>query len=63
MLRVDARSKTQGESLPCLWLQMLYLKKGKKLDKFEARSVDGIFFGYASHLEHIVCSILKLTKS
>jgi hypothetical protein len=25
------------------------LKKVKKLDKFEARSVDGIFFGYASH--------------
>jgi hypothetical protein len=25
------------------------LKKGKELDKFEARSVDGIFFGYASH--------------
>jgi hypothetical protein len=25
------------------------LKKGKNLDKFEARSVDGIFFGYASH--------------
>jgi hypothetical protein len=25
------------------------LKKGKKLDKFEARSADGIFFGYASH--------------
>jgi hypothetical protein len=25
------------------------LKKGKKLDKFEARSVDVIFFGYASH--------------
>jgi hypothetical protein len=25
------------------------LKKRKKLDKFEARSVDGIFFGYASH--------------
>jgi hypothetical protein len=25
------------------------LKKGKKLHKFEARSVDGIFFGYASH--------------
>jgi hypothetical protein len=25
------------------------LKKGKKLDKFEARSVDGIFFCYASH--------------
>jgi hypothetical protein len=24
------------------------LKKGKNLDKFEARSVDGIFFGYAS---------------
>jgi hypothetical protein len=25
------------------------LKKGRKLDKFEARFVDGIFFGYASH--------------
>jgi hypothetical protein len=25
------------------------LKKRKKLDKFEARSVNGIFFGYASH--------------
>jgi hypothetical protein len=25
------------------------LKKGKKLDKFEARSVNGIFFGYACH--------------
>jgi hypothetical protein len=25
------------------------LKKGKKLDKFEARLVDGIFFGYTSH--------------
>jgi hypothetical protein len=25
------------------------LKKGKKLDKFEVSSVDGIFFGYASH--------------
>jgi hypothetical protein len=25
------------------------LKKGKKLDKFEARSVDGTFCGYASH--------------
>jgi hypothetical protein len=25
------------------------LKKGKKLDKLEARLVDGIFFGYASH--------------
>jgi hypothetical protein len=25
------------------------LKKGKKLDKLEARSVDGIFFGYGSH--------------
>jgi transposase InsO family protein len=25
------------------------LKKRKKLDKFEARSVDGIFFGYVSH--------------
>jgi hypothetical protein len=33
------------------------LKKGNKLDKFEARLVDDIFFGYASH------SILKLTKS
>jgi hypothetical protein len=25
------------------------LKKGKNLDKFETRSVDGIFFGYATH--------------
>jgi hypothetical protein len=25
------------------------LKKGKNLDKFEARSVDRMFFGYASH--------------
>jgi hypothetical protein len=25
------------------------LKKGKNLDKFEVRSVDGIFFVYASH--------------
>jgi hypothetical protein len=25
------------------------LKKGKNLDKFDARSVNGIFFGYASH--------------
>jgi hypothetical protein len=25
------------------------LKKGRKLHKFEARSVDGIFFGYGSH--------------
>jgi hypothetical protein len=25
------------------------LEKGEKLDKFEARSVDGIFFGYVSH--------------
>jgi hypothetical protein len=25
------------------------LKKGKKMDKFESRSVDGIFFSYASH--------------
>jgi transposase InsO family protein len=25
------------------------LTKGKKLDRFEARLVDGIFFGYASH--------------
>jgi hypothetical protein len=24
-------------------------KKGKKLDKFEARFVDGIFVGYTSH--------------
>jgi hypothetical protein len=39
------------------------LKKGKKLDKFEARSVDGIFLVMHLILEHIVCSILKLTKS
>jgi hypothetical protein len=38
------------------------LKKGKKLDKFEARSVDGILVMHLI-LEHIGCSILKLTKS
>jgi hypothetical protein len=38
------------------------LKKGKKFDKFESRSV--IVFSLVMHptLEHIVCSILKLTK-
>jgi hypothetical protein len=39
------------------------LKKGKKLDKFDARSVNGIFLVMHFTLEHIVCSILKLTKS
>jgi hypothetical protein len=33
----------------CLAAKCFILKKGKNLDKFEARSVDGIFFGYASH--------------
>jgi hypothetical protein len=33
------------------------------LDKFEARSVDGIFFGYATHYRAFVCSTLNLTKS
>jgi hypothetical protein len=27
----------------------LVARKGEKLDKFEARSVDGILFGYAAH--------------
>jgi hypothetical protein len=49
MLRVDAWSHTQGESLPCLWLQVFHSEESRKLDKFEARSVDCIFFGYASH--------------
>jgi transposase InsO family protein len=42
------------------------LKKGKKLEKFEARSVnDSMVFSLVMllTLEHIVCSILKLTKS
>jgi hypothetical protein len=39
------------------------LKKGKKLDKFETRSVDGIFLVTHLILEHCMCSILKLTKS
>jgi hypothetical protein len=38
------------------------LEKGKKLDKFEARSVDGVSLVMHLTLEHIVCSILKLTK-
>jgi hypothetical protein len=39
------------------------LKKGNNLDKFEARS--SMVFSLVMHLtlEHIVCSILKLTKS
>jgi hypothetical protein len=44
----------------CKWF---ILKKGKKLDKFEARSVNGISLVMHLILEHIVCSILKLTKS
>jgi hypothetical protein len=43
MLRVDARSHTQDESLQCQGWKCFILKKRKKLDKFEARSVDGIF--------------------
>jgi transposase InsO family protein len=39
------------------------LKKGKKLDKFEARSVDGIFFGYASHSRAYHVLNLELSKS
>jgi transposase InsO family protein len=39
------------------------LKKGKKLYKSEARSVDGIFFGYASHSIAYRVLSLKLTKS
>jgi hypothetical protein len=31
------------------------LKKGKKLDKFKARSVDGIFLVMHLTFEHIVC--------
>jgi hypothetical protein len=34
---------------PVFGCKCFFLKKGKKLDNFEARSVDGIFFGYASH--------------
>jgi hypothetical protein len=49
MLRVDAQSHTQGESLHVFDCKCFILKKGKKLDKFEARSVDGIFCCYASH--------------
>jgi hypothetical protein len=30
-------------------MQMLYSKKGKNQDKFEVRSIDGIFFGYTCH--------------
>jgi hypothetical protein len=33
------------------------------LDKFEARPVDGISLFMHLTLEHIVCSIFKLTKS
>jgi hypothetical protein len=37
-------------------------KKGKKLDKFEARSVDGIFFGYASHSREYCVLNLQTNK-
>jgi hypothetical protein len=37
---------THGPHFGCKYF---ILKKGKKLDKFEARSVDGNFFGYAYH--------------
>jgi hypothetical protein len=39
------------------------LKKGMKLDKFEARSVNGFSLVMHLTLEDIVCSILKLTES
>jgi hypothetical protein len=55
------------QARPCMNLLGMYrcfiLKKGKMLDKFEARSVDGIFLVMHLILEHIECSILKLTKS
>jgi hypothetical protein len=38
------------------------LKKGKKLDKFEARLVDGIFFGYAFHSRAYRVLNLETTK-
>jgi hypothetical protein len=31
LLRVDARSHTQGESLPCLWLQVLYAEEREEV--------------------------------
>jgi hypothetical protein len=37
------------------------LKKGKSLDKFEARSVDGIFLGYATH-SRVFCLLNLETK-
>ena len=39
---------TQGKSLQGVWMQMLHPKKCN-LDKFDSRSSDCIFLGYASH--------------
>jgi hypothetical protein len=33
LLRVDARSHTQGESLSCLWLQVLYPLERKEVEQ------------------------------
>jgi hypothetical protein len=43
------KSHTQGHHFHVFGCKCFILKKEKKLDKFEARSLDGIFFGYASH--------------
>jgi hypothetical protein len=39
------------------------LKKGKKLDKFEPRSVDDIFFGYTSHSRAFCVLNLEINQS
>jgi hypothetical protein len=49
MLRVDARRTPKVSHFYIFGCKCSIRKKGKKLDKFEARSADGIFFGYASH--------------
>jgi hypothetical protein len=63
LLLVDARSHTQGESLPtCLVANALPLRKGRSW--ISLRLGQSMVFSLVMHLsvEHIVCSILKLTK-
>jgi hypothetical protein len=64
MLRVDARSHTQGESRPCLFFtNALSLRKVRSWTSL--RLGRSMVCSLAMHLtlEHIVCSILKVTNS